>query len=107
MVDPRVMCKDHLLGEHKEIHMMVGAILAGKSIEGYILKGQIEVQSIKERHFELVYEMVVNRHWKHKTPLPKFTPFNAGHIDRDQSRRDLFGRCWECRDLMDPPIKNP
>ena len=36
MVDPKKMCRKHLLGEHVEIHMMVGTLLKGRSIDGFL-----------------------------------------------------------------------
>ena len=46
MVDPRIMCRQHLLGEHVEIHMFVGAISRGKSVKGYLEKGLLEVHNM-------------------------------------------------------------
>ena len=57
MVDPRVMCRQHLLGEHVEIHMFVGAISRGKSVKGYLEKGLLEVHNMYARHEELMEEM--------------------------------------------------
>lgn len=37
-VNPKNMCRQHLLGEHVECHMFVGAILKGISLSGYIKK---------------------------------------------------------------------
>lgn len=103
MVDPTVMCREHLLGEHKELHMFIGTILAGKSLGRYITDGLLEVHSIVDRHEELVREFR-RRGWKHASPIQtEFTPYVLGNIDRRQSRLDLFGRCWECRDRMSPP----
>lgn len=57
MVDPRIMCKQHLLGEHAEIQMFIGTISRGKSVRGYLEKGLLEVHSLYARHEELVEEM--------------------------------------------------
>ena len=103
MVDPSLMCRAHLLGEHKELHMFVGTILAGKSLGRYITDGLLEVHSILSRHEELVREFS-RRGWNHRTPIrPSFVPYHLGSIDRHKSRVDLFGRCWDCRDRMSPP----
>lgn len=32
MVPPELMCRQHLLGEHVELHMFVGAINKGTSV---------------------------------------------------------------------------
>ena len=36
MVDPKIMCRKHLLGEHVEHHMFVGTINKRISIVGYL-----------------------------------------------------------------------
>ena len=40
MVPPRKMCRKHLLGEHVEIHMAVATLRLGKSVAGFLEKGQ-------------------------------------------------------------------
>lgn len=100
MINPRFMCKDHLLGEHKELHMFVGTILKGKNLGKYVQYGLVEVHSIKKRHAQLVEEML-RRGWQHNTPIsPSFKPFHLGTVDSNKSNRDLFGRCWACRKLL-------
>lgn len=51
------MCRQHLLGEHVEIHMFVGAISRRQSVKGYVQKDLLEVHSLYFRHRELVEEM--------------------------------------------------
>ena len=46
MIAPRKMCRNHLLGEHKELHQAVGSILKNKSLKGHLEKGQIEIHNI-------------------------------------------------------------
>lgn len=58
MVDPAVLCRKHLLGEHVECHMFVGAILKGISLAGYKAKGLIEIHNLKLRHEALSREML-------------------------------------------------
>jgi len=57
MVNPKIMCRQHLLGEHVEIHMFVGTLSRGKSVKGYLEKGLLEVHNLYWRHEELVEEM--------------------------------------------------
>jgi hypothetical protein len=45
-IDERFMCRQQLLGEHVEMHMIAGSIKRGKSIEGYTLNGLIETSRI-------------------------------------------------------------
>jgi hypothetical protein len=101
MVDPRIMCRKHLLGEHVEHHMFVGAINKGKNIAGFLLKNLLEPLSLLYRHAALVEEME-RRGYKHKSPLP--LPIFAKddqrllfQIDKDSAQAELIRRCPECR----------
>lgn len=96
MVDPRVMCRKPLLGEHVETHMFAGTIRKGRSIQGYIERGLVEVDKIKERH-ELLANEMVRRGYRHKSPLQEFRSWRAGTVDRFRSILDLQKRCSECR----------
>ena len=58
LVTPKLMCDKHLLGEHVEMHMFVGCLLKGKSIQGYIDKGLVDVSLLTARHGALVKEML-------------------------------------------------
>ena len=51
------MCRKHLLGEHVELHMLLGSLRRGKSIEGFLSGGLVDPQCIFARHQELVAEM--------------------------------------------------
>jgi len=68
MVDPSIMCRAHLLGEHREMHALVGMIARKKSLSGYIKKGLLTPKLIKERHDELVEELL-KRGYNHYTNL--------------------------------------
>lgn len=97
MVDPRTMCRQHLLGEHVEIHMLVGTLKRGKSIRGFLAGGLVEPQSIQLRHDDLVTEMTA-RGYNHQSPLPDLPPQDPGWVvDSDKSLEDLLNRCPECR----------
>jgi hypothetical protein len=98
MVDPEIMCRQHLLGEHAELHMIAGNIKLGRSIEGYILINAIEPKSLNGRHRELVAEMV-SRGMTHKSPLDFSTElYQDVVVDKDASLRLLVGRCSSCAD---------
>lgn len=101
MVQPEIMCKNHLLGEHREIHMMAGYINNHHKIGRY--KYLIEVQSLLVRHNQLVQEMN-KRGYQHNTPLPDIDlssvkPDEFVKIDQTQSLNILLGRCKDCRML--------
>jgi hypothetical protein len=77
--------------------MLVGVILKGKSLKGYLEKGLIEPQSIEKRHEEIVRE-IQSRGYNHKSPLCKIGEhIPTGFVPRDDSGLELFGRCEECR----------
>jgi hypothetical protein len=96
LVDPKIMCRKHLLGEHVELHMFVGTIKKGTSIKGYVDNHLVDTSLIKQRHEELVKEME-RRGYKHKTPLEYVDSFNVGKIDPEVSKAILLSRCIECK----------
>ena len=98
MVDPRKMCRQHLLGEHVECHMFTGVIQRGKNIQGYIIKGLVEVHNIKKRHDELAWEML-KRGYKHSSPISSVSHIISGKIDPELNAIQLNERCKECRKL--------
>lgn len=98
MVNPKKLCRNHLLGEHKELHQLIGSLNKGKRVKGHIEKGQVEIHNIKKRHDQLVKEML-NRGYKHLSPLQKFKDYKAGKINISENEKELVKRCKECRKL--------
>lgn len=99
MVDPRIMCRQHLLGEHAEIHMFVGTISRGNSVKGYLKKGLLEVHSLYNRHDELAKEMK-RRNYRHYSEIGekwKQTK-TVGSINREENLRQLINRCSRCKE---------
>ncbi len=102
MTDPRIMCRQHLLGEHVETHMFVGTLNRGKSMDGYVENDLLEVASLRTRHDTLAKEMK-RRGLKHKSPLPKYvcqqmTKAQQAHrITKERSHAELVRRCPLCR----------
>lgn len=97
MINPKKLCRNHLLGEHKEIHQLVGSLNKGKSIKGYLEKGQVEVHSIRKRHKEIVMEMK-SRGYAHNSPLPRFKEFKAGKVNISENEKELIKRCENCKE---------
>lgn len=98
-VDPRLLCRKHLLGEHVEHHMFVGTLVRGSSLKGYIEGGLVEIHTLYQRHDELVQEMV-RRGMRHKSPLRedgREKLYEAGEVDREGNLQELARRCEECR----------
>ena len=99
MVDPTIMCRKHLLGEHLELHMMVGHLKLGRKVDGFVAHNCVEPSSIGARHKALAEEMA-RRGYKHASPLQQ--PKIAAHqhpeakVDTAKALLDLLERCEEC-----------
>jgi hypothetical protein len=106
MVNPKIMCAKHLLGEHLELHMFVGTLREGKNINGYVAKDLVEPNSIWIRHEKLVEEMTEGRGYNHNSPISAWEvavlstnlPTEQKHhsIDTETSLQELLGRCTDC-----------
>lgn len=105
MTPPETMCRKHLLGEHVELHMLVGTINKGISIEGFLTKNLLEPESLYERHDALAAEMN-RRGYEHKSPLRavRFSTLTSRQykvkINRPASLAELHRRCLECLALF-------
>ena len=101
MVDPKKMCRKHLLGEHVEIHMMVGTLLKGHSIDGFLERGLLEPQSARIRHDSLAAEMQA-RGYNHSSQLPQFPRYKClVRVELERSESELAARCPDCRKLIE------
>ncbi len=98
-VPPRTMCRKHLLGEHVEIHMAAASLKLGKSVDGFITRGLLELRSLRTRHDQLVAEMV-RRGYRHASPLGRVPLRTEGKVDRRRTALDLAVGCPECRLLQ-------
>jgi hypothetical protein len=99
LVDPKLMCNQHLLGEHVEMHAFIGTIKKGISIKGYITKGLVEPEKIQERHNILASEMEA-RGMHHNSPMfTNITFWNGdkGRVDASQNIQELMNRCPKCK----------
>lgn len=115
MVDPKFMCKKHLLGEHCEIHMFVGFVKKGKRLDGFVKNNLLEIRSIRDRHMELAKEMQ-RRGYKHKSDLPKLQDIDLEYlpkelieskIDKEKSLMELLRRCKDCKERYESLMQNP
>lgn len=102
---PQILCRQHLLGEHHELHKFVGAINHHKNITSFITHGYFEIHNIRHRHEELVKEFSF-RGYNHKSPLPHFKEIVAGKIDIYFNLCDLVSRCQRCRERFIDMIEN-
>lgn len=102
-IDPRNLCRNHLLGEHAELHAIWSIIKNkkkgfNKHPETKRWKGKLKALYL--RHQALVKEME-KRGYKHKTPLDKKSA--RGKIKQDkllQTKKEqkviLKKRCPKC-----------
>lgn len=104
MVDPKIMCRKHLLGEHVEHHMFVGSLRKKLSMDGYVANNLMEPLSLNKRHDALVVEMLA-RGFKHHSPLDwsshelDYLPDEIilAKVDSEAALSDLLDRCPECK----------
>lgn len=96
MVDPENMCRQHLLGEHVETHMLAATIRLGKRLDGYVANNLIDTSQLQARHDALAAEMEA-RGYNHRSPLDYTDTLATGQVDVDASRRELLSRCGDCR----------
>jgi hypothetical protein len=101
MVDPTLMCRQHLLGEHVECHMFRGSLLKGKSVRGFLDAGLLDSRQLAHRHDQLAAEME-RRGYNHSSPLPTDFDVDAAVSDVNPvtAMHELASRCPSCRQLQ-------
>ena len=72
-ISPKKLCRNHLLGEHRELHAIWSVLVNGK--KGYArhpetLRWKGKLKALYGRHEALVSEMAA-RGYRHRSPLPK------------------------------------
>jgi hypothetical protein len=102
MVDPRILCRKHLLGEHVELHMAAAWLKRGKHIDGWVDGNCLEPRSIGARHKALAAELT-RRGYKHRSPLrqPLISSWQhpTAKVDRKAALQELLHRCPTCKCL--------
>jgi hypothetical protein len=106
MIDPRLLCRKHLLGEHGEIHKHRHNFVKQHSISKRVSPVvQIEPQSMESRHDELAAEML-RRGFNHQSPFEQpdisYLPDSERNavVDINVSMSDLIERCPICKKNM-------
>ena len=102
IVNPAIMCRQHLLGEHQELHTFVGTLRKKSSIDGYLIEGELDPRLLEARHEELVAEMI-RRGYDHYSPIdvPDFSYLDLQedyYINPNASLDLLLSRCANCRE---------
>jgi hypothetical protein len=108
-VNPKFLCRKHLLGNHVELHMAVGCILKYRSLKKYVIDGLLSICMLRKRHDQIVTEMTL-RGMKHKTELLPFEPifvnkyesihhinYYTNNININKNLKELARRCPGCR----------
>ena len=101
MVEPNIMCRKHLLGEHGELHKFLHNWQKKHKIDGRISGNAIEPLTYKLRHDKLAQEMS-KRGFNHNSPLeqPDFSYLPEEQrnfkVDKEASLKLLLDRCCEC-----------
>lgn len=98
-VAPNLLCRQHLLGEHFEMHCFAGAFIQGKPLTHYIKYGFVELHNLHTRHDELRDEMI-KRGYHHQSPIPDFITPREGHVDSFENLATLKNKCPECKKRM-------
>jgi len=88
-IPPRLLCRSHLLGEHRELHAIWNIISLGKT--GYArhpetMRWRGRLRALFQRH-ELLVAQMHSRGYQHHSPLPR-------RLARGLARQDRF---------VDPP----
>ena len=101
-INPKLLCKKHLLGEHGEIHKHRHNFVKQHSIAKRIAPVvQIAPEQMQKRHDELADEMV-RRGYNHQSPYmqPDLSYLKSNEryaeIDTNISILDLVARCEDC-----------
>lgn len=103
MVDPRLLCDKHLLGEHGELHKFIPTFRKGYRVDKrFSPVVQIQFKGYRERHDAIAEEML-RRGMNHKSPLPELPDFESIYpeyydktVDISISMEDLKSRCNKC-----------
>lgn len=96
-INPVVMCRQHLLGEHNELHMLKGSLEKNRKISGFLEKNLLEPQNLQARH-DVIAEEMGRRGYNHKSPLLYDKKTIWGFVDPVQSVKELQNRCERCRE---------
>jgi hypothetical protein len=107
-INPKLLCKKHLLGEHGEIHKHRHNFVKQHSISKRISPVvQIAPEQMQKRHDELAYEML-RRGYNHQSPYeqPNLSYLSKeerfAEIDTKKSILDLLSRCEDCANNLKP-----
>ena len=93
---PRLLCRQHLLGEHRELHAIWSILTNGK--RGYrhhpeVIRWEGALRALFARHDQLVAEMT-RRGYRHMSPLDGAPAKGArrprSYVDEPDRQRELL-----------------
>ena len=104
MTPPKIMCRQHLIGEYREMFTFLGSLKKQISMQGYLKNNLFEPTSILSRFNELRNEML-ERDYKPKKEfiydesIIQYLGEQSIQIkvNVERSLEDLLCRCEECR----------
>lgn len=99
MLPTIILCRNHLLGEHNELHKLIGSIIKNKNLKGFIDNKFICLNQIQKRHEDLVKEFQ-RRNYNHQSPLFHNDEIYERNIGRKEiifNLKDLINRCDGCK----------
>ena len=105
MINPALLCRKHLLGEHGEIHKFLPSFQKKHDMSKRITLKQIDPWAMQTRHDELTKELI-RRGYKHNSPYTQpdlaylYAYKHLVNIDIKANEADLATRCPECRKLI-------
>lgn len=95
-IPPNRLCRQHLLGEHSELHALWNILTQGRkgfSKHPETLRWKGKLKALFLRHEALVEEMK-NRGYRHRTPLDARLALGAEHqsefIDTPEEQMDIL-----------------
>ncbi|OUJ18441.1 Pyrimidine dimer DNA glycosylase T4 endoV family [Methanonatronarchaeum thermophilum] len=110
MINPEHMCIQHILGEHRELHALMGSIERTKpgykgferhrnNIKALARDGYIELKSLKTRHEQLVGYLKNHNSPIEEVPTLEYIPKEVieAEVNIEKSRKDLIDRPQACR----------
>lgn len=110
MISPELMCTQHILGEHRELHALKGSIERTKpkydnhekhrkNLTTLAEDALIELESLKERHEELVKHIDNHNSPIGEIPTLEYLPkkVRKAKVDKEKSKLDLIDRPEACK----------
>lgn len=104
MVPPKILCHNHLFGEHLETHMFLGVMKKQTKLFGYLSKNLLEPLSLKSRH-DLLEEEMRRRGFQPNSPiafdesiLEYLGNWKYTQINKKKAKEVLLSRCLKCKE---------